>query len=124
MSSEMKKITYEEIRSELLTSQPLISNKIALLFDFVVYLNSVLQIDAEAVSKLIDFAVPCHLDFASHPAIIVREDPQVKLSVLGLLGGYFNLPEYRIAIEINDQNQIIEFLVVKMEKENNEVQTS
>lgn len=113
----MKKITYQEIRSEVLSSQPLICDRIALLFDFVEYLNSIQKIDSLAVSKLIDFAVPCQIDFASHPTVIVREEePEIKLSVLGLLGGYFNLPEYRIAAEMNEQNEVKEFVVLKLEE--------
>jgi hypothetical protein len=116
MSSETKKILYEDVRQEFLSSKPLLSNKVALLFDFVKYLNSLLPIDPLTITKILDFAVPCSTDFLSHPTVIVREDTKIKLSTLGLLGGYFNCEELCLAAYINDEDEITEFFVIQTEK--------
>ena len=58
----------------------------------VVFLNSLLDIDGEAVTNLFSYRVPCNQELANHPTVQVlppltgTEDPPL-VGMLGLLNG-------------------------------------
>jgi len=63
-------------------------------------LNGALAMNAEAISKLLLFSIPCPPELVSHPTIQVRpvlksevSTEQYELSVLGLINGLFGLAE-------------------------------
>ena len=59
--------------------------------DIIAFLNECLELDCEAMSKLIAYRVPCSESMANHESIqvgLTGGDAHVTVSMLGILNGY------------------------------------
>jgi len=63
-----------------------------------------LSIDKEAITKLINFRVPCNAEMASHPNVQIWKDSEGNYSVglLGILNGTHNIERFAITEKIED----------------------
>lgn len=50
------------------------------------YLNSLLQIDQDALANLIEQRVECNLDLADHPHVVCQTNDDTGATSVGLLG--------------------------------------
>ena len=89
--------------------------------DLIAFLNSLLEIDRDAVTALCEERVPCNRGLAKHPSVQVIGDLSAKVGMLGVLNGFCGVFESGsrkgwgpIAAEYRD-GRIVEFRRTKNE---------
>ena len=84
----------------------------------VEYLNSALELDQDAISKLVGFRVHCNNDLADHPTVQVgpSETGGYEVGLLGIINGIFGADEKDwgyIGAEVDLETGIVsEFIVM------------
>jgi 8-oxo-dGTP pyrophosphatase MutT (NUDIX family) len=78
-------------------------------------LNDCLKTDNFAINKLFSMRVPVNSALAGHPTVTVANDN--TLSVLGLLNGFLSTDEQALAISVDDDSSIEEFVVLDLKNQ-------
>lgn len=81
-------------------------SKIRIAHELIEYLNSLVEIDPDAIRELIEARVPCNEQLLNHPTVqVLKEDERAvpKVGFLGVINGFIGEGNGYIMASFNDE---------------------
>jgi hypothetical protein len=90
------------------------NNKTISVDDTIAFLNSLVELDRDAVTNLIKSRVECNESLARHPTVQVgvKDNNTYEVGILGIINGLFGIDEHGwgfIAATIDDEIGVVKF---------------
>ncbi|MFA5203006.1 MAG: hypothetical protein WC708_01135 [Lentisphaeria bacterium] len=81
-------------------------SKIRIAHELIEYLNTLIEIDPDAIGELIEARVPCNEQLLNHPTVqVLKEDERAvpQVGFLGVLNGFMGVSNGHIIASFDDE---------------------